>query len=205
MTGIKKATQCQRDREGNSPNPQEELTDEDFLNRWSKRKLAAQNSTLTAQEANTPHLTRSPKQEENQCESVTSSKTDADMPPLESLDKDSDYSQFLSPNVSEKLRKLALRKLFHLPQFNVTDGLNEYDEDYTAYSVLGNIVTHEMLRLRKQEEKRAANGRKLENPNDAVDEEISTEKFSVREQSAAVRAKKAEPSVTAGDSNNEPI
>ena len=38
--------------------------------------------------------------------------TDADMPPIETLTEDSDYTGFMSPEVSEELRKLALRKLF---------------------------------------------------------------------------------------------
>jgi len=73
------------------------------------------------------------------------------MPPIESLDSDSDYSVFMSPGVSEQLRTLALRKLFHLPAFNITDGLNDYDEDYTQFASLGGVVTHEMKRLLKRE------------------------------------------------------
>jgi len=77
--------------------------------------------------------------------------TDADMPPLDSLDSDSDFSLFMSPGVSEQLRAQALRKLFHLPAFNVTDGLNDYDEDYTQFAGLGNVVTQEMKRMLKRE------------------------------------------------------
>jgi hypothetical protein len=73
------------------------------------------------------------------------------MPPLDSLDKDSDFSVFMSPGVSDQLRNLALRKLFHLPAFNVTDGLNDYDEDYTRFAGLGNVVTQEMQRMLKRE------------------------------------------------------
>ena len=36
---------------------------------------------------------------------------DADMPPIESLDAESDYTGFLSPGVSDALRQAALRKL----------------------------------------------------------------------------------------------
>ena len=61
---------------------------------------------------------------------------DADMPPLDSLGPESDYSGFLSPGVSEELRRLALRKLFHSPLFNVTDGLDDYDDDFTSFAVL---------------------------------------------------------------------
>jgi hypothetical protein len=53
--------------------------------------------------------------------------TDADMPPLESLTAESDFTQFLAEGVSDALRRAALRKLFHLPEFNILDGMNEYD------------------------------------------------------------------------------
>lgn len=69
---------------------------------------------------------------------------DADMPSLDSLGEDSDYAGFLSPRVSEGLRRAALRKLFHLPHFNVTDGLDDYAEDYRTFEALGDIVTADM-------------------------------------------------------------
>ncbi len=61
---------------------------------------------------------------------------DSDMPPLDSLGPESDYSGFLSPGVSEELRRLALRKLFLSPLFNVTDGLDDYDDDFRSFEVL---------------------------------------------------------------------
>ena len=61
---------------------------------------------------------------------------DADMPPLESLGPESDYSGFMSPGVSEELRRVALRKLFHGPLYNITDGLDDYDDDFTSFAVL---------------------------------------------------------------------
>lgn len=70
--------------------------------------------------------------------------TDADMPPLESLTEDADYSGFLSAGVSAGLRRLALRKLFHSKAFNVIDGLDDYAEDFTQFAKLGNVVTQDM-------------------------------------------------------------
>lgn len=70
--------------------------------------------------------------------------TDEDMPPLESLSEKSDFSQFLSSGVSDELRNLALRKLFNLPQFNVRDGLNDYDEDFSKIPVLAQEVAAKM-------------------------------------------------------------
>jgi len=70
--------------------------------------------------------------------------TDVDMPDIESLDEDSDFSGFMSSGVSDELRNLALRKLFKAPLFNIRDGLDEYDEDYTSFEKLGDIVTCDM-------------------------------------------------------------
>ena len=67
-----------------------------------------------------------------------------ELPPIESLDDDSDYSMFMSPEVDEGLKKIALRKLFKAPFFNVVDGLNDYDEDFTTFEALGDIVTSDM-------------------------------------------------------------
>ena len=50
----------------------------------------------------------------------------------------------MSPGVSDELRNLALRKLFHAPVFNIRDGLDEYDDDYTSFEKLGDIVTSDM-------------------------------------------------------------
>ena len=125
----------------------------DFLDRWSRRKLAdhsgeSLDSTLPAAHAagSTQQVTSTVVNED-----PAQQLTDADMPPLDSLDGDSDFSLFMSPGVSEQLRTLALRKLFHLPAFNVTDGLNDYDEDYTQFAGLGDVVTQEMKRMLKRE------------------------------------------------------
>jgi hypothetical protein len=82
--------------------------------------------------------------------------TDADMPPLDSLDAQSDYSGFLSAKVSETLRRAALRKLFHSSEFNVPDGLDDYAEDFTAFAALGDVVTADMRHRLAAEARRQA-------------------------------------------------
>ena len=66
------------------------------------------------------------------------------LPPIESLTPDSDFSAFMSPDVDAALRRAALRKLFHSPAMNVTDGLDDYAEDYTTFAPLGDIITSDM-------------------------------------------------------------
>ncbi|MGB5652008.1 MAG: DUF3306 domain-containing protein [Sedimenticolaceae bacterium] len=82
--------------------------------------------------------------------------TDADMPPLDSLGAGSDYTGFLSPRVSETLRRAALRKLFHGAEFNVIDPLDDYAEDFTTFTALGDIVTADMRHLLEVEARKQA-------------------------------------------------
>jgi hypothetical protein len=125
-------------------------TDEAFLDRWSRRKLSDRNGEAVAGGAPAAD-TQSQEAEATVAADPGQELTDADMPSIDSLDSDSDFSVFMSPGVSEPLRIQALRKLFHLPAFNVTDGLNDYDEDYTRFAGLGNVVTQEMKRMLKRE------------------------------------------------------
>lgn len=105
-----------------------------FLSRWSRRKRGV--AAADGAEVDKAEL--------QSAEPEPPPLTDADMPPIDSLDEQSDYSGFLSPGVSEELRQLALRKLFRSAAFNVTDGLDDYAEDFTSFQALGDIVTREM-------------------------------------------------------------
>jgi hypothetical protein len=119
---------------------------EEFLARWSRRKLDAgqDKPDFPGYESAAVRPAEPPQEPEREL-------TDADMPPVETLDADSDYAPFLSPGVSDDLRQQALRKLFSQPDFNITDGLNDYDEDFTRFAGLGSMVTHEMKRLLQRE------------------------------------------------------
>jgi hypothetical protein len=104
--------------------------------------------------------------------------TDADMPPLESLTIDSDFTGFLSEKVSESLRRAALRRLFHSSEFNIVDGLDEYAEDFTRFEALGDIVTADMrhqieVAARKQAE--AAKQALLDGTADEPESAMSTQ------------------------------
>lgn len=83
-----------------------------------------------------------------------------ELPRIEDLDENSDYSAFLNPQVGEDLRRVALRKLFRSHIFNVRDGLDDYDEDFTVYEPLGDVVTadmrHEIQRKAERAKERLA-------------------------------------------------
>ena len=133
---------------------------ESRLARWSRRKVEARQGVLETEEL-PPQAEAQPAAEalaELPAE-VEVVLTDADMPPLESLNEDSDFSGFMSAGVSDELRNLALRKLFSAATFNVRDGLDEYDEDYTSFEKLGDIVTCDMkhqIELEEEELRQAA-------------------------------------------------
>ncbi len=122
----------------------------DFLDRWSRRKLAATRPSPEPEPA-APTVPR-----QAPVDVGATGDGAAELPPLDSLDADSDYRGFLSPEVDEVLRRVALRRLFHLPAFNVTDGLDDYAEDFTQFAPLGNTVTHEMRRMLEREAERVA-------------------------------------------------
>ncbi len=129
---------------------------ESALSRWSRRKQEATKtppiSEQESEDAAEASLSESLSDEVVQ-EPIPL--TDADMPDIDSLVEDSDFTGFMSPGVSDELRNLALRKLFHAPVFNIRDGLDEYDEDYTTFEKLGDIVTCDMKhQIEVQERKR---------------------------------------------------
>jgi len=140
----------------------------DFLSRWSRRKALQQEETdqLTISEGAGQEDELPVVSEEEEAPALT----DDDMPPLETLGEDDSYSGFLSPEVSEKLRKVALRQLFHGAGFNIRDGLDDYDEDFTIFKPLGDIITADMRHREEMLERKAkeALARKNEDSDDSI-------------------------------------
>jgi len=63
------------------------------------------------------------------------SKTDTPAPPLppvEKLTPQSEFSGFMHPKVKDELRRLALKKLFSDPHFNIPDPFEAYSGDFTV-------------------------------------------------------------------------
>jgi len=64
-----------------------------------------------------------------------------DLPAVDTLTEDSDFTQFMADGVPELLRKAALRKLWRSsPVFAVLDGLNDYDEDFNKIDKLLDVA-----------------------------------------------------------------
>lgn len=66
--------------------------------------------------------------------------SDEDMQDVNSIDGNTNVSAFFSEGVSEKLRKQALKAMFLKPEFNVRDGMDDYDLDYTDVKELSSDV-----------------------------------------------------------------
>lgn len=66
-----------------------------------------------------------------------------DLPPIESLTKDSDFTAFMSERVTDKIRNAALRKLWvSNPALANLDGLLDYGEDLTgSFKIMDNMQT----------------------------------------------------------------
>jgi hypothetical protein len=119
---------------------------EGFLGRWSRLKQAQEEVTEVAEisevlpqevvESETGVDLAGP-QTGSEEESVDTELadpvvlTDIDMPDLATINATSDMSMFLSSGVSVELRRQALRKFFHQPEFNVRDPLDDYALDYS--------------------------------------------------------------------------
>jgi len=143
------------------------------LAQWSRRKADARTRISIPMEQAIDDQHVLPLNDKSVDDELLKTPTDDDMQPLESLDEHSDYSAFLSPGVSEKLRKLALRKLFHLDMYNFADGLDDYAEDYTKFAPLKNILTADM-KLQQQRAEKLLKEQSMAKEGNAGNEELAS-------------------------------
>ena len=109
---------------------------EHFLSRWSKRKLEQdQHEHENEQQSDNSDI-----QLDELPQAVRESETE----------KTEEKPLWQRDDVDPDIRKQALNALFRQPEFNTLDGLNEYDDDFTSFTELGDVVTHEMKRMMKQ-------------------------------------------------------
>lgn len=107
----------------------DKLDDQGFLQRWSTRKADARDGDGDAEVP-------------DEAEAVPVSEEPApDLPDLETLDANSDYTGFLGANVPQDVAKLALRKLWRSdPVLANLDGLNDYDDDFSKVGMVSEAV-----------------------------------------------------------------
>ena len=111
------------------------MSESNFLSRWSR---------LKKEQASAPAVEQSPAakappapQQETRAEAQGVGAAPAqpappvELPAVESLTPESDFTGFMKPDVDASLRRRALKTLFQDPRFNVMDGLDTYIADYS--------------------------------------------------------------------------
>ena len=108
------------------------------LSRWSRRKLAAA-AEASAAPASAPAAVPAP------APGAPTPSAALELPPVESLTFDSDFTAFLQPGVDDKLKRAALKQLFRDPRFNIMDGLDTYIDDYTKADPIPPDIVADLL------------------------------------------------------------
>jgi hypothetical protein len=101
---------------------------EKFLDRWSRLKHESKDLPDS-------------KDERAKDESAKDATAPPPLPPVEQLTPESDFTGFMHPKVEDALRRVALKKLFSDPHFNVPDPFEPYSRDFTV----GEPISEEML------------------------------------------------------------
>jgi hypothetical protein len=121
-----------------------------FLSRWSQRKLDEnkdESGRETLPESNEADAVAEDNAE-SEVEQEQAGHQEPDSEDEMSLDSggpektdELSVSQLLAnPEVNKAVKKAALRKMFMSPEYNVVDGLNDYDHDYSAVKPLASDV-----------------------------------------------------------------
>jgi len=110
---------------------QDQEEKEPFVSRWSRLKQEARERPL--QEAPKP----------------ADAKPLPELPPVDKLGFESDFRGFMDTRVDESVRRIALKKLFGDPRFNIADGLDDYAEDYAALQDLPAAIVDQLQHARR--------------------------------------------------------
>lgn len=113
------------------------MADESFLSRWSRLKRKEVEppapTPMSAPDPVPPAVTEPEGALAEAPDAVKHEDALKDLPPVESLTAESDFTPFLRAGVPEDLHRQALRKLWTSdPVFANDDGLKDYAGDYTG-------------------------------------------------------------------------
>jgi len=133
---------------------------EKFLSRWSRRKQA-EPELREREDARVDDEVSTQRGMPAKPEPPQAQALPADLPPIETLTPNSDFTRFMRPDVPPVARNAAMKKLFGDPHFNVMDGLDIYIDDYTKpdpipLAMLKDLAQSRMLRLFDYEDEKAA-------------------------------------------------
>lgn len=109
--------------------------EEGVFSRWSRRKLRkVEDEAETLDQAT---------------ELESSSEPALEVKALQKPVEQSELPTWQQDDVDIESKQKALAALFRQPEFKDVDHMNEYDEDFTQFDSLGDIVTAEMKRMLK--------------------------------------------------------
>ena len=114
---------------------------EPFLSRWSRLKREEATQAPAPAKDEVPYVPEKNAPERKEGEAAL-----PELPPIEKLTPQSDFTAFMGPKVQDALRRAALKKLFSDPHFNVPDLNEAYSGDWTG----GEPITEEMLKTLNQ-------------------------------------------------------
>jgi len=117
------------------------MPEEGFLRRWARLKAhPVEAPAATDADAAAPPEPPAPV-EARGVESNDARRPAPTLDDVAQLTRESDYSAFVAQGVDKTVQRMALKKLFADPHFNVMDGLDIYIDDYNKVAPL----TAEML------------------------------------------------------------
>lgn len=135
---------------------------ENFVSRWSRLKQQAETASDTESAKASPEPS-----------SAAAAPVQVELPPVESLTMESDFSVFMRPEVDESLRRTALRKLLRDPHFNVMDGLDTYIDDYGKPDPIPAAMMSQLAFVKRMLRDRGDEDRKDEKVDGVADTEVA--------------------------------
>lgn len=123
---------------------------EAFVERWSRLKREAD-----AKAAESPKAVEAPKP-------AAREEAPPPLPPVDKLTPESDFAPFMHPKVPDALRRVALKKLFSDPRFNVPDPYEAYSGDWTSGDVISEVMLKKLDRARAALSKEDEGGKTAE-------------------------------------------
>jgi len=109
---------------------------EPFLSRWSRLKRAGGEAERPSAPDSASTVPATPGEARTPMDAKDSDAPLPELPPIDQLTSDSDFRPFMDPRVPDALRRVALKKLYADPHFNVQDMLDDFAEDYTLLETL---------------------------------------------------------------------
>ncbi|MCM2326800.1 MAG: DUF3306 domain-containing protein [Lysobacter sp.] len=104
--------------------------EDNFLSRWSRRKIEARAGAVEAPPPVAPVATpAAPAADATPPASAPAGREP--LPPVESLTPESDFTPFMNHEVDGETRSKALKALFTDPHFNTMDMMDVYVDDYS--------------------------------------------------------------------------